>query len=436
MNYYLKLFLLATGVGLVNLLIYFFFLRFQIVHNSSYVPQELLVAALILLAIPIQFLIFLLIGWFFNKETLAFTITAICFMITCVISLWATSSEERARYSNERVYQQTEKYDYQQGIATPEGYPIQLLSESRFVMSVKGDRNPVTLLETQKVYSNQWGNGETTFKSSDEGPIVIPDSLKLYWYSFLENKYYSLNTKLNKSKISEYFKQGLKHDVSGKLDQIIQSNYNELVAGIAPGGDVVLWISSFNDTREIEIFKATELSIDQLKDYDLVTDEIRNQVLQDTCLCEDNVQSRKIVHNDRPIPFGTWTGKYRKKNNWRIAINDFGQTKAQLKFRLFNGERYQFFNEEITQQQYQPQAIPDYLNFTFFKDGKKHNAYLEFEENEVFRLFDQITKQHPDEPIDLVLNISPDLKQTSIKLRTKSDTLYFENMRKVEIYTK
>lgn len=36
MKYYLKIFLLSAAVGIVNVLIFFIFLQFQIVHNSSY----------------------------------------------------------------------------------------------------------------------------------------------------------------------------------------------------------------------------------------------------------------------------------------------------------------------------------------------------------------------------------------------------------------
>lgn len=350
--------------------------------------------------------------------------------------LWATSTQERTRYSNERLYSQTEKYNYQQGIATPEGYPVQLLSESRFTIAVKGDRNPVTLLETGKVYSNEWGNGESTFKSSDDGDIVLPDSLKLYWYSFVEDRYYALNTALDKVLLSNYFKKGFRHDISGKLEETIQGKYDELIAGIAPGGDVVLWISSFNDTREIAIFKAKEISQNTLKDYDIIQKDWRNEVLNDTCTCEDNVQFRKIVHKNSPIPFGLWVNKYRKKFNWKIGVNDFGQTKMGLKFRFFNGERHQLFNDEIAGQTQQQRPLPEYLNLTFFKEGKKHNAYLEFDEQELYDTFEMLAHGNPEEPLILKLNINSDLTQTDVKLQSKGKTLSLKRMKSLKIYTK
>ena len=53
MKYYFKLFLLSAGVGVVNILIFVFLLQFQIVHNSGYVPQELVTFSIFFIAIPI-----------------------------------------------------------------------------------------------------------------------------------------------------------------------------------------------------------------------------------------------------------------------------------------------------------------------------------------------------------------------------------------------
>ena len=58
MKYYFKLFLLSAGVGAVNILIFIFLLQFQILHNSGYVPQELVTVGIILIAIRIQFYFF------------------------------------------------------------------------------------------------------------------------------------------------------------------------------------------------------------------------------------------------------------------------------------------------------------------------------------------------------------------------------------------
>ena len=47
MKYYLKLFLLSIAIGLINLMIFINLLKIQIIHNSSYVPYEIVPVSLI-----------------------------------------------------------------------------------------------------------------------------------------------------------------------------------------------------------------------------------------------------------------------------------------------------------------------------------------------------------------------------------------------------
>lgn len=434
MKYYFKIFLLSAGIGIINILLFLFLLQFQIVHNSSYIPQEAFIIFLLLLAIPVQFLILLLVAFIFKRNQLAIIIASILMVVVCIFMLWNTSVQERQTYNNEQVYHSTEKYDYQQGISTPEGYPIKLLSESEFTIAVKGDRTPYTLLETNKVYSINWGNGDTTFKSSDGPDIVLPDRLELFWYSFLENKYYRLSTKLNKTQISQYFKKGYKWDYSGNLDKIATRNYRELIAGIAPGGDVVLWISGPGNTKELEVFKADLIDMKEHEVYNLVKEDEIKKVLSDTCTCKENVQFRKIVNNGKPVPTGIWGNKYRKKYDWKVAINNLDQTKAKLDISFFNGEEYELFNEEAAKMKYTQQVVPEYLIYTFIKNKKKYKAFLQFDENEIFSHFEKLTSNNSNESLDIVLNISPDLKQTTIQLQSKNKTLNFEKMKDVDVY--
>lgn len=434
MKYYFKIFLLSVGIGIINILLYLLLLQIQIVSHSSYIPQELFVVFLLLCAIPVQFGLLVLVSYLFKKNQLAITITSVLFIVVCFCIFWSTSTWEREAYNTEQVYRSTEKYDYQQGISTPEGYPIKLLAESNFSIAVRGHHNPVTLLETSKVYSTNWGNGDTTFKSSDDGDVVLPDSLTLFWYSFLENKYYSLETKLDKTQISNYFKKGYKWDYSGNLDKILPSKYRQLIAGIAPGGDVVLWISGSHNTKELATFKATLIDPKEIDDHDTVKEDEIKKVLSDTCTCKDDIQFRRIVNNGKPIPFGIWSTKYRKKYNWKAAINNLGQTKSKLYFIFFNAEEYELFNGEIAKMSYQKQVVPNYLIYTFIKNKKRYKAYLEFDEDEIFSHFETLAPNNSNDPLDLVVNISSDLSQTTIELHSKNKTLNFKKMKKVKVY--
>lgn len=83
---------------------------------------------------------------------------------------------------------------------------------------------------------------------------------------------------------------------------------------------------------------------------------------------------------------------------------------------------------------YQKQILPNDLMFTFIKNQKRYKAYLKFDENEIFSHFEKLTQNNLNEQIEIVLNISSNLKQTTIKLHSKDRTLNFEKMKDVDVY--
>lgn len=437
MKYYLKLFLLSTAIGFINILLFLYLLQFKTIHNSSYISVELGIIFLILLSILLQFLILLVISFLFKRNLIALVTTSVLFIVICSVILFMTYSDDTEQFRSNKNFKPTESYDYLQGISTPEGYPIKLLIGSGFNIPADQDRKSNYFLESNKVYSSEWGVGNTTFISYNRSHAA-PSSLRLYWYSYLENKYYLLNTNIDSSKISNSFKKGFKRDVKGTLTnkESIIANYNALITGIAPGGDVVLWMSGSVANTEIGFYKANEINSKEIKDYDIVTDNERKTVLNDTCACIDRSQFRKIVNEGKPIPFGIWTNKYRKKFNWKLTINDFGQTKSALNFYFFNGENYALYNEDVIRLNYQNQVLPSLIKFTFIKDKLKYVVFIEFDENEIFNNFEKLTKINKDEPIDVVLNIASDLKQAKIELKSKDKTLYFEALKKLKINPK
>jgi Ca2+/Na+ antiporter len=435
MKYYLKLFLLSTAIGFINLMIFINLLKIQIIHNSSYVPYEIVPVSLIIIAIPIQFVFLILISFLFKKNIYSLIITSFVFIAICFYFLWITSKYEREEYNAIETYKKFERFEYDLGLSTPEGYPIKLLSSS-FKTNEKGSSHFSNDLDNG-VYSVNWGNGtnkRSSGRGSEIGGFVIPDSLEIYWYSFLEKKYYHLNTKLNKDKISAYFRKGYQYTFSRELNKRRNSTYDEIVVGIASGGDVVIWVSSFPNTKEIEVFKATEIKKENLQyKQQIVSEKEIVEVLSDTCKCEDNTQLRKIVHQNIPIPYGKWTNKYRKQFNWKISVNDFGQTKPEMNFNFFNAEEYSLYKDSFTKMKPLKSVLPEFLIYQFSKNNKYYEALIEFDEDEIFKHFEKLTQKNPNEPIDIVLNINPNFTTATIKLKSKDKTLGFVKMKTIEI---
>jgi hypothetical protein len=434
MKYYFKIFLLSLGITLFNILIY------QIISSikiSLYNSAEAFIIYLMVAGFPIQFVVLTVVSLISKKNKKAIMVTAGLFVGFWLWFHWKASIRERRSYDidveEKQLYSKIEQKDYDTGVSTPEGYPIKLMTDGdRFTVIIDGKGYYAGKFDNYEVVSESWGNGSTEGYGE-----AIPDSLKLFWYSFVENKYYGLNTKLDKAKISNYFKNGYKKiasDKTGKVSLATQGDYEDLIAGIAPGGDVVLWISGTKDTREIGIYKAKEMNRNKFKSYDIVEEDEIKRVLS-----ENNIQSNGIVHinnnnnNNKPIPFGIWTEKYREKFNWKVDINNLGQTKSELMFYFYNGENFSLYNEEAEKTKYEEQFVPNYIIFNFAKNKKEYRADFEFDEDEIFNHFKKITKENPNEPIDIVLDINPNFTKATIQLKSKNRTLDFLKMKTLEV---
>lgn len=433
MKHYFKIFLLSVGISIFSFLVYQILSSIKIVINNS---TETFIIYLMAAGFPIQFVVLTVVSLISKKNKKAIMMTAGLFAAFWLWFHWIASINERRSYNidvkEKQLYSKVEQKNYGTGISTPEGYPVKLMTDGgRLSVIIDGKGYYAGKFYKDGVSSESWGIGSTGGYGE-----TLPDSLKLFWYSFVENKYYRLNTKLDKAKISEYFKKEFKMEKWNdriRSSQINRTEYESLVAGIAPGGDVVLWISGGNDTREIGVYKGKEMNRNQLKGYDIVEEEEIKKVLSDTCTCKNDPQFRKIVHNDKPIPFGIWTKKYRERYHWKVEINPLGETKSELKFNFFNGENFSLYNEEVAKMTYQKLVLPSYINFTFTKNKKEYNAYFEFEEDEIFNNFKKLTDQNPNEAIDIVLNINSDLSKATIKLKSKNKTLDFQKMKTMEV---
>ncbi len=430
MNYYYKILLLSAIIGVVDIIILFVLQQFQLIRNSGYTSLAFTSFLLILIAIPVQFVLLLIIGFISERNQEIILSSSVVFVVVCFLILWFISSKARANYNNEEIYKRSEKYDYSQSISVPKGYPIQLLYDSHFGLSVTSYFQN-SALKTNTIYSGSWGIGDM---SSHSGNFVLPDSLKLFWYSYVEDKYYDLHTKLDKDKIRTFFKEGYKVNRNGDLTTLSKSNYKELIAGITPGGTVVLWISGYNETKEVQVFEANEVPNAKIEQCNLISEEERQIVLNDTDPTGNNIAFSKLGSSNEIIPFTSWINKYEKTCKWKVEVTDFGQNKVAMHFIFFNGERSTLYNEEVTKMDYDKQSLPHELHFNFIQNHKKYKLYLEFDENEIMEYVDSLTNSNPSEPITITITISADLNGTSIQIHSKHKTFHFSKMKKVKIY--
>lgn len=148
------------------------------------------------------------------------------------------------------------KYEWLVETGADGGYPMEILS-GNFIYE-NG--------EEEGIPGHMMPGLESWWLSSDSGTIIsgdqfrpIPVKMELEWYSYAEDKFYTGSFPLDQKKLLEYFKKGYSNCVSGN-----GGNYNAFLIGLAPGGQVYLYLSGSNATF-VHQFKGQEAQVTNFK---------------------------------------------------------------------------------------------------------------------------------------------------------------------------
>ncbi|WP_316804301.1 DUF2931 family protein [Pedobacter nototheniae] len=321
-----------------------------------------------------------------------------------------------------------EKFDWTATLSAPQEYPVEV-----YQGEVAGKNYGQTLSHLGPIAVG-WGLGGGTIST---GPDTkeLPDYVGLTWVSFAERKVYTGQFQLPKEKILKLFKEGFTNETTKKKE-----TYNTFMVGIAPKGNVVVWVAGGGNQVEVAQFTGVETKIDTAKLNDeekhMFTIKYVDYVLSDTMIVEPQVQAKiKSKGYSKPELF---TAVYREKYNWtpKVAL-PAGYNLTNWSFMLCNGEKeYILDGNNILAKQ--SRAIPYLLNVMF--TDKEQNRYeadvvitqdknylptlqqnglattipIDFDVNEINKIYkEQLNKALPAE---LLISISPQNKKLTLDL--------------------
>ncbi|CDT18248.1 MULTISPECIES: DUF2931 family protein [Sphingobacterium] len=310
-----------------------------------------------------------------------YCLIAVIFNIVLILK---TTTFSRAEMSVEREWRNSEKYYWEPAISNPEGYPVRVL-EGRFFISSWSRNNAFPDID-DKFYDSRWGLGMTTFISQDQGSMVMPDSLRLTWYSVVEDCYYKLQVSLDKEKITQLFKKGFE---AKNHNGVFHRTYDEIIVGLAPGGDVALWVgSNWGNATEVSFYQAQKLDT-------IVIEPARRQEVREelTRLRKGKDWVEQVHTTDDLIPYDKWRKKYRQPYGWTLQfVKDGVLDNPELEVEFFNGEKFTLIDSTLSQKNFPAQAVPASL---FLKcrgeDGKMKREYVVFDEENIYNTFEKLT---------------------------------------------
>ena len=342
-------------------------------------------------------------------------IKTIIIITLILIALWLTGcwgykAKQNKANANTNV---DPKYEWGVAVNTPIGYPI------RFYAGRVGGMSIIDEIYTT-TEEPDWGEAFSYENTSLE---TLPKDIDMVWLSYKEDCFYRLKTAIDYEKIAKLFKNGYKRRVPN--GEVRHTTYNTIVAGLAPGGVVVLWVGrGYLKITEIGRYQAEKIELREPEGLDnhqrLIFDKeyAKRLLTNNTIIPEDFREANK----NKPIPFGLWDSYRDNQYQWYPTFEIPNGKIGDVDYQYWNGEADTFFfTDFITLEEHKDVFAPKELyhnirklplfkeiRFTYkAEDGIKYGVGLQFDWEDILEAYKKVFGEHPEEVkahLDIRLN--------------------------------
>ena len=264
-----------------------------------------------------------------------------------------------------------QKFEWLQTECASTKYPMQILNNDLTL----ADGSHVKLAE-KRFIRNGWGEiGAVMFPDNPGRPV--PTHLKVTWFSYTEEKFFTADIELPKDTLIDLFAKGYISPVTGT-----NSKYKYFVVGFAPEGGIAIWLKGDQVTKEVCYRHGNETEVDTTK-FVGACKTIKAFVkmnLDASFSPDDFAYLRKFG-----VPLGVYDIKYRSLLKWEPEIINSAQTSSIL-IAYFNGEKEYITFPSEAKKDGRPVPKEFYLKWAN-TGGKKFGTKVIFNEDEVFAAF-------------------------------------------------
>ena len=350
------------------------------------------------------------------------TIIIITFILLALwlTGCWGYKAKQNKANANTNV---EPKYEWGVAVNTPIGYPI------RFYAGRVGGMSIIDEIYTT-TEEPDWGEAFSYENTSLE---TLPKDIDMVWLSYKEDCFYRLKTAIDYEKIAKLFKNGYKRRVPN--GEVRHTTYNTIVAGLAPGGVVVLWVGrGYLKITEIGRYQADKIELREPEGLDnhqklIFSKTDREEVLNsNTIIPEDFREANK----NKPIPFGLWDSYRDTQYQWYPTFEVPEGKMGDVGYRYWNGEAgttlYTDFNSYMGKQDifYLEESIqkrPLFKNLLFYyktQNGQKYLAELSFDWEAVVAAYKKVFGEDADK-VTAHLDIRINRENTYLTVRLVGD---------------
>lgn len=276
------------------------------------------------------------------------------------------------------------KFDWKATESAPKNYPIEVVKGDFFAPDGYSLYVP-----NGKTVNHGWGRGVSNHQVGPDEKS-LPNRLEILFFSYTEDKFYKGDFKLPYAKILQLFQQGY---YSPKVER--QETYFEIIAGIAPGGLVSVWLGGIDSTIEVFSGQAKETDVDWKRMID--NPNVTRQEFIDTSV---NFSREKLNENElkklqqNGVPHSLWDS-YRKRYHWQPLFTVNAPPDLIHLIKYYNGEEGYLDYPLDEESAAKTRAIPKeyHVHWSLINDIKRSiNIYFDEEEiTAAFEKFDQDT---------------------------------------------
>ena len=322
-----------------------------------------------------------------------------------------------------------EKYVWDARSGAPLGYPIAVYAGG-FIL--KGG-TLVDLYSGISTARSPWG----TATGGMERAANFPHRLKVTWISFAEDCEYRIDVPLDAQKIEDIFKEG--YLIRNAYGDLMESNYDEIVAGFAPGGVVSVWVEGGGASREVGFFKGEKIKIPRSITDSLEPSErnwfdpaYRKKIMETPAAVPREVQEK---NKNKPIPYGLWD-RYRNRYQWKPVFTlPEGAALYDVTFVYLNGNVSDIYYPNINTlpEEYKDcNFVPRFVTIEWTtKEGKNKIGLITFEQEKIMEAFEKFTDQ---DSLELEFYVNQNSSFISVLLKGNGQTIgLIDQLSQVEV---
>ncbi|VUD65112.1 hypothetical protein TDB9533_03481 [Thalassocella blandensis] len=283
------------------------------------------------------------------------------------------------------------KFDWLATESAPKGFPMKIISGNFY--DAKGGS---LYIPNGRVVHDGWGNGVSTHIAGKDKKLV-PNRFDILCFSYAENVFYGGEFELPFETLYQLFEEGYYSPNAGE-----HITFRRMVAGVAPGGHVSVWVSGID--KQIEVFSGKMDAIDFPWEKFLDNPSITREDYIDFVLKESLDENELNTIKNNKVPIGVWP-EYSKKYPWKPLVTG-RQSKDLIKnIRFYNGEKNYFSVEHNNDWENEVFPVPSSMTVNWITEkGREIRAEITFSEHEIFESFNEMTRQ-TENPFVLSIHI-------------------------------